>query len=125
MKKYFVFVIISFLLSVSLSAQDHSGQKPSRSAADRAKKTIEKLSESVKFTDKQKTEMTTIFTKFYEDVQAQQAFQDPEKMKSLEKSRDEKVEKQLNDKKLFKQYQDAMAEWKAQRQQQHGTPPKQ
>ena len=125
MKKYFVFVIISFLLSVSLSAQDHSGQKPSRSAADRAKKTIEKLSESVKFTDKQKTEMTTIFTKFYEDVQAQQAFQDPEKMKSLEKSRDEKVEKQLNDKKLFKQYQDAMAEWKAQRQQQQGTPPKQ
>jgi hypothetical protein len=125
MKKLFVFVIISILLSGSLSAQDHSGQKPPPSAADRAARTIDKLSQSVKFTEKQKTEMTTIFTKFYEDVKTQQAFRDPEKLAPLEKARDGKVEKLLNDKKLFKQYQDAMAELKAQREQQHGQPPKQ
>ena len=68
--------------------------------------------------------MTVIFTKFYEDVQAQQAFRDPAKLEPLEKSRDGKVEKSLNDKKLFKQYQDAMAELKAQRQQKQGQPPK-
>jgi len=124
MKKLFVIGIISFLLAGSLSAQDHSGQRPPQSPPDRAKRTIERLSESIKFTDKQKTDMTVIFTKFYEDVQAQQAFRDPAKLEPLEKSRDGKVEKSLNDKKLFKQYQDAMAELKAQRQQKQGQPPK-
>jgi hypothetical protein len=124
MKKLFVFGIISLLLSINLSAQEHSGQRPPSSPADRAKRTIDRLSESIKFTDKQKTEMTTIFTKFYEDGQAQQAFRDPVKMQPLEKSRDGKIEKLLNDKKLFKQYLDAMAEMKAQWQQQRGEPPK-
>ena len=124
MKKFLVFGIISLFLSGSLFAQDHSGQKPPPTAADRANRTIERLSQTVKFTDKQKKEMTAIFAKFYEDAKAQQAFRDPEKMQPLEKSRDGKVEKLLNDKKLFKQYQDAVAEMKAQRQQHGGEPPK-
>jgi hypothetical protein len=123
MKKFFVLGIISFLFAGNLSAQDHSGQRPPQSSADRAKKTIERLSESIKFSEKQKSEMTTIFTKFYDDSKAQQAFHDPEKMKPLEKERDGKVEKLLNDKKLFKQYQDAMAEMKAQWQQRREQQP--
>lgn len=124
MKRLYVFGIIIFLLSGNLTAQDHSGQRPPPSASDRATRTIERLSESIKFTVKQKAEMTTIFTKFYEDGQAQQAFRDPAKMQPLEKSRDGKVEKLLNDKKLFKQYQDAMAEMKAQWQQHRDQPQK-
>lgn len=124
MNKFFFVGIISLLLSGGISAQDHSGQKPPPSAADRATRTIERLSQTIKFTEKQKTEMTTIFTKFYDDVKALQAFRDPEKLAPLEKTRDGKVEKLLNDKKLFKQYLDAMTEMKAQREQQRGQPPK-
>lgn len=128
MKKLMLIALVGILFSGNSIAQDHSGQRPQQqSSADRAKMTIDRLSETVKFTDKQKSGMTTIFTSFYDDVKAQQAFRDPDKMKPLEKTRDGKVEKLLNDKKLFKQYTDAMAEMKAQWQKHggHQPPPQQ
>ena len=117
MKNLFFIGIITLFLTGSLAAQDHNGQRPPASSADRAKMTMERLSETVKFTEKQKSEMITIFTKFYDDAKAQQAFRDPVKLQPLEKTRDIKVEKLLNDKKLYKQYQDAMAALKAQMEQ--------
>jgi hypothetical protein len=50
----------------------------------------------------------TIFTNFCDDAHAQQAFRDPSKMESLEKTRDAKIEKLLNNPKLYQQYQDAL-----------------
>jgi hypothetical protein len=125
MKRTIFTGILFFLLSFSLMAQGPQGQHPPQSSADRAKRTIDRLSETVKFTDKQKADLTPIFTKFFDDAKAQEAFRDPEKMKPLEKARDEKVEKALNNKTLFKQYQDAMATMKAQRQQHQGGQPPQ
>lgn len=67
--------------------------------------------------------MVDIFTKFYDDARAQKAFRDPAKLEPLEKSRDAKVEKLLNNKKSYKQYKDVMAEMKAQMQQRQGQSP--
>ena len=111
MKKILVFSLLA-IFCISLSAQQ-PGKKP-MPAADRAKSTVERISHSVTFTDQQKKNLVDIFTKFYEDVRAQQAFRDQAKMDVLEKGRDAKVEKLLNNKKLFKQYTDAVAEMKAQ-----------
>lgn len=77
------------------------------SSADRAKTTIERMSGMVTFTDKQKAGVIDIYTSFYDDVRAQQAFRDPSKLEPLEKARDAKVEKLLKDPKLYKKYSDA------------------
>lgn len=127
MKKILLVNLLILVISGMLFAQQKGGYQQ-MSSADKATKTLDKLSETITFSAKQKTDLTTIFTKFYDDAKAQQAFRDPEKLAPLEKERDTKVEKALNDKKLYKQYQDEMAKMKAemqQRQQQHqqGQPP--
>jgi hypothetical protein len=123
MTKFFVSGIIAWIMVLSLSAQEHD-RKPMPSA-DRAKNTVERISKTVTFTKQQQTNIIAIFTTFYDNVRAQQAFRDPSKLELLEKARDAKVEKLLNNKKLFKQYQDAIREMKAQleeRKRQSGRP---
>jgi len=71
------------------------------------KNAVERISQTVTFTKQQKEDVIAIYTKFYDDVRAQQAFRDPSKMDPLEKARDAKVEKLLKNPKLYKQYQDA------------------
>ena len=83
-------------------------------SADRAKNPVERISQTVIFSKQQKADIITIYTKFYDDVHAQQAFRDPSKMDPLEKARDAKVEKLLKNPKLYKQYQDAVKDMKAQ-----------
>ena len=117
MKKIFVLGFFA-LFCISLSAQQ-PGRKP-MPASDRAKSTVDRIAHSVTFTDQQKKNLIDIFTKFYEDVRDQHAFRDQAKMDVLEKGRDAKVEKLLNNKKLFKQYTDAVAELKAQLRERQG-----
>jgi hypothetical protein len=121
MKKMFLSGMLAIAMCVTLFAQnpDH---KPMPSE-DRAKNTVDRISQTVVFTKQQKTDITSIYTKFYDDVRAQQAFKDPSKLEPLEKSRDAKVEKLLNNPKLYKQYQDAVKQMKADFQQ-HQHPPK-
>jgi hypothetical protein len=115
MKKIILVNFLILAISGMIFAQSKGGYQQ-MSTADRAKMTIDKLSETIKFTPAQQTNLTTIFTKFYDDAKAQQAFRDPAKLAPLEKERDTKVEKSLNDKKLYKQYQDEMAKLKAEMQ---------
>jgi hypothetical protein len=112
MNKLFLSGIFTLILAVNLFAQQ-PGRKPMPSA-DRAKNTVERISKTVAFTNQQKTDVIAIFTKFYDDIRAQQAFRDPSKLDPLEKARDIKVQKLLNNPKLYKQYQDAVKEIKAQ-----------
>ncbi len=110
--------MFALIMVLSLFAQQPD-RKPMPSA-DRAKNTVDRISQTVVFTKQQKENILAIFTKFYDDVHAQQAFRDPSKMDPLEKARDSKVEKLLNDPKLYKQYQDAVKEMKTQfRERQH------
>jgi hypothetical protein len=112
MIKIFLSVLIGMMPMVPIFAQ-HPDGKPMPSA-DRAKTTVDRISKTVPFTEQQKKNLIPIFTTFYDDVRAKQAFRDPSKMEPLEKARDAKVEKLLNNKKLYKQYQDAILEMKAQ-----------
>jgi hypothetical protein len=120
MKKIIVFGFFAVLFISSLTAQQPE-RKP-MPAADRAKSTIERISHSVTFTQQQKKDMIDIFTKFYEDVRSQQAFRDQTKMAPLEKARDAKVQKLLNNPKLYKQYTEAVVEMKAQYQERQRPP---
>ena len=122
MNKLLLSGIFTLIMTLSLFAQQPD-RKPMPSS-DRAKNTVERISKTVVFTNQQKTDITTIFTKFYDDVRAQQAFRDPAKLDPLEKARDTKVQKLLNNPKLYKQYQDAVKEMKAQFQE-HQHQPKQ
>ena len=115
MKKMILSGMFAMIMAISLFAQNPD-RKPMPSA-DRAKTTVDKISQTVNFSDKQKTEVTAIFTKFYDDARAQQAFRDPSKLEPLEKDRDAKVEKSLKNPKLYKQYEDAVKMLKAERQQ--------
>jgi len=110
MKKTILSGIFTLILAFSLFAQ-RGTPVPS---ADRAKTTVDRISTTVVFTKQQKADIITIFTKFYDDVRAQQAFRDPSKLDPLEKARDSKVQKLLNNPKLYKQYEDAVKEMKAQ-----------
>ena len=112
MNKMLLSGFFGLIMALNLFAQ-RPDRKPMPSA-DRAKNTVERISQTVTFTKQQKADIITIYTKFYDDVRAQQAFRDASKLDPLEKSRDAKVEKLLNNKKLFKQYQDAVKEMKAQ-----------
>ena len=112
MNRIFVTLIFGLIITLNVSAQNPD-RKPVPSA-DRAKTTVERISQSVTFTKQQKEDVIVIFTKFYDDVRAQQAFRDPSKLEPLEKARDAKVGKLLNNPKLFKQYQDAVKEMKTQ-----------
>ena len=112
MNKMILSGMFTLIITVSMFAQN-PGRKPLPSA-DRAKNTVERISETVTFTKQQKVDIINIFTKFYDDVRAQQAFRDPSKLDPLEKARDAKVEKLLNNPKLNKQYQDAVKKMKAQ-----------
>ena len=112
MKNVLLSGMFTMVMALNLFAQ-HADRKPMPSA-DRAKNTVERISQTVTFTQQQKANIIVIYTKFYDDVRAQQAFRDPSKLEPLEKARDAKVEKLLNNKKLFKQYQDAVKEMKAQ-----------
>jgi hypothetical protein len=105
MKKMILSGIFAMIMAFSLFAQT-TERKP-MSSADRAKTTIERMSGMVTFTDKQKAGVIDIYTSFYDDVRAQQAFRDPSKLEPLEKARDAKVEKLLKDPKLYKKYSDA------------------
>jgi long-subunit acyl-CoA synthetase (AMP-forming) len=121
MKKLLLSGMFTLIMTLSLFAQQPD-RKPMPSA-DRAKNTVDRISQTVVFTKQQKEKVIAIFTKFYDDIRAQQAFRDPSKMDPLEKARDGKVEKLLNNPKLYKQYQDAVKEMKTQfRERQH--PPK-
>jgi hypothetical protein len=121
MKKLLLSGMFTLIMTLSLFAQQPD-RKPMPSA-DRAKNTVDRISQTVVFTKQQKENVIAIFTKFYDDIRAQQAFRDPSKMDPLEKARDGKVEKLLNNPKLYKQYQDAVKEMKTQfRERQH--PPK-
>lgn len=104
--------MFALIMALNMFAQ-HPDRKPMPSA-DRAKNTVDRISQTVSFTKQQKVDIITIYTKFYDDIRAQQAFRDASKLEPLEKARDAKVEKLLNNKKLFKQYQDAVKEMKAQ-----------
>jgi hypothetical protein len=121
MKKLLLSSMLTLIMTLSLFAQQpNRKQMPS---AERAKNTVDRISQTVVFTKQQKENVIAIFTKFYDDIRAQQAFRDPSKMDPLEKARDGKVEKLLNNPKLYKQYQDAVKEMKTQfRERQH--PPK-
>ena len=86
-------------------------QQPDRKpmpSVDRAKNNVEKISQTVPFTTQQKSDVIVIFTKFWDDVRAQQAFRDPSKLEPLEKARDKQVEKLLKNPKLYKQYMEAV-----------------
>lgn len=121
MKKLLLSGMVALIMALSLFAQ-RPDRKPVPSA-ERAKNTVDRISQTVVFTKQQKENVIAIFTKFYDDVHAQQAFRDPSKMYPLEKARDGKVEKLLNNPKFYKQYQDAVKETKTQfRERQH--PPK-
>ena len=111
--------ILAVITVFSLFAQNPD-RKPIPSA-DRATTTVSELQHNVNFTDKQRSDVIAIYTKFFDDARAQQAFRDPSKLEPLEKDRDAKVEKALNNPKLFKQYQDAVKFLKARQQerQQH------
>jgi len=104
--------MFAMVMALNLLAQ-HADRKPMPSA-DRAKNTVDRISQTVTFTKQQKVNIIAIFTKFYDDVRAQQAFRDASKLDPLEKARDAKVGKLLNNPKLYKQYQDAVKEIKAQ-----------
>jgi hypothetical protein len=112
MKKLLLSGMFALIMALNLFAQ-YPDRKPMPSA-DRAKNTVERISQTVIFTKQQKADIITIFTKFYDDVRTQQAFRDQTKMDLLEKARDAKVEKLLKNLKLYKQYQDAVKEMKVQ-----------
>ncbi len=112
MKKLLLSGMFTLIMTLSLFAQQPD-RKPMPSA-DRAKNTVDRISQTVVFTKHQKENVIAIFTKFYDDIRAQQAFRDPSKMDPLEKVREGKVEKLLNNPKLYKQYQDAIKEMKTQ-----------
>jgi uncharacterized protein YjaZ len=120
MNKMLLSGIFAMIMALNLFAQQPD-RKPMPSA-DRAKNMVERISQTVIFTKQQKTDIIAIYTKFYDDVRAQQAFRDPSKMDPLEKARDAKVEKLLNNKKLFKKYQDAVREMKSQFQERQRQP---
>jgi hypothetical protein len=122
MKKLLLSSMLTLIMTLSLFAQQpNRKQMPS---AERAKNTVDRISQTVVFTKQQKENVIAIFTKFYDDIRAQQAFRDPSKMDPLEKARDGKVEKLLNNPKLYKQYQDAVKEMKAQFQERQQPPKK-
>ena len=110
MKKLLFSGVFAFLMVINLLAQNPD-RKP-MSSADRATNTVSELSHMVTFTDKQRSDIITIYTKFFDDAHAQQAFRDPSKMEPLEKDRDAQVEKLLKNPKLYKQYQEAVKELK-------------
>jgi len=83
MKKMILSGMFAMIMAFSLFAQT-TERKP-MSSADRAKTTIERMSGMVTFTDKQKAGVIDIYTSFYDDVRAQQAFRDPSKLEPLEK----------------------------------------
>jgi hypothetical protein len=112
MNRLFVTVFFGLIMTLNLFAQQ-ADRKPVPSA-DRAKTTVERISQTVTFTKQQKADIIAIFTKFYDDVRAQQAFRDASKLEPLETARDAKVSKLLSNPKLFRQYQDAVKEMKAQ-----------
>jgi hypothetical protein len=122
MKKVLLSGMFALIMALNLFAQ-HPDRKPMPSA-DRAKNTVERISQTVIFTKQQKADIIAIFTKFYDDIRAQQAFRDPSKMDPLEKARDAKVEKLLKNPKLYKQYQDAVKEMKVQFQERQRQPRK-
>jgi hypothetical protein len=115
MKKILLSVMFTFLMVLNLLAQNPDRKQ--MSSADRASTTVSELSHMVTLTDKQRSDITTIYTKFFDDVHAQQAFRDPSKLEPLEKDRDAKVEKLLKSPKLYKQYQDAVKSLKERNQQ--------
>ena len=115
MKKILLSGMFTFLMVISLLAQNPE-RKP-MSSADRATNTVSELSHMVTLTDKQQSDIITIYTKFFDEVHAQQAFRDPSKLEPLEKDRDAKVEKLLKNPKLYKQYQDAVKTLKERNQQ--------
>ena len=120
MKKTIFLGMCAFLMAFSLFAQN--GERKQLPTADRAKNSVDKIARTVPLTEQQKADMTSIFVKFYDDVRAQQAFRDQDKMSSLEKDRDGKVEKLLKNPKTYKQYLEAVKMLKAemqQRQHQH------
>jgi hypothetical protein len=112
MNKMLLSGFFGLIMTLNLFAQ-RPDRKPMPSA-DRAKNTVERISQTVTFTKQQKADIITIYTKFYDDVRAQQAFRDASKLDPLEKARDAKVGKLLNNPKLYKQYQDVVKEMKAQ-----------
>ena len=112
MNKMLLSGIFTFILAITLFAQQPDRKQ--LTSADRAKNTVERISQTVIYTKQQKTDIIVLYTKFYDDVHAQQAFRDPAKLDPLEKARDAKVQKLLNIPKLNKQYQDAVKEIKAQ-----------
>jgi hypothetical protein len=120
MKKFLVFLVAGVVLSLNIYAQQGQGQgqPPRHTPEERAKMTVDEVAKTVTMTAKQKTDMTTIFTTFYNDVREKHAFRDPAAMAPLEKDRDAKVEKLLNNKASYKKYQDAMAELKKRMEQQ-------
>lgn len=116
----FISGLFGFVLSVTLMAQQYN--RPQVSTEDRAKMTVDKIASTVTLTANQKTDLIAIFTKFNEEVRAQKAFRDPSKLEPLEKVRDAKVEKLLNNKTSYKKYKDVMAEMKVQYQQRQEHP---
>jgi hypothetical protein len=114
MKKMLLSGMFALIMVFSLFAQ--TPDKKPMSSADKARGTVERIAHSVIFTDKQKEGIINIFTAFYDDVHSQQAFRDPSKLEPLEKARDAKVEKLLNNPKLYKQYQEAAQKLKAEMQ---------
>ena len=113
--------MVTLIMALNLFAQQPD-RKPMLSA-ERAKNTVDRISQTVVFTKQQKEDIIAIFTKFYDDVHAQQAFRDASKLEPLEKTRDAKVGKLLNNPKLYKQYQDAVKEMKTQFQQRQQRKP--
>jgi len=112
MKKLLLSGLVALIMVLSLFAQQ-PGRKQI-SSTGRAKNIVDRISQTVVFTKQQKEDIIAIYMKYYDDVHAQKAFHDASKLESLEKSRDAKVGKLLNNPKLYKQYQDAVKEIKTQ-----------
>ncbi|MCX6246522.1 MAG: hypothetical protein NTW10_02205 [Bacteroidetes bacterium] len=112
MNKILLTTLFSLIISCSMFAQQHTGSKPP-SSSEKAKKTVDRITDKVPFTTQQKANLIPIFTKFYDDVTAQRAYYDQTKLGPLEKARDAKVSKMLNNPKLYKQYSDVVIEMKA------------
>jgi hypothetical protein len=110
MRKMILTGMLAMIIAFSLFAQN-TDKKP-MSSADKAKSTVERMAGMVTFNDKQKAGVIDIYTAFYDDARAQHAFRDPSKLEPLEKARDAKVKKLLNDPKLYKQYTEAATKLK-------------
>ena len=110
MNKMILSGVFSLILTMTMFAQQGRTPVPS---SEKAKKTVDRISDKVSFSKQQNADLIIIYTKFFDDVNVQRAWNDQTKLGPIEKERDAKVSKKLNNPKLFKEYQDVVRQMKA------------